>query len=109
MPYKGWRAPFNKVVIGDNFCWYNKGLYSKMSQKYDPERICPLCNQQLIIEDEVYMVLNNSKMFPNCLIHKSCVNVNFTATTFELIKSYEQFKDFVSKNKAWAQVTNHAI
>ena len=107
MPYKGWRAPFNKVVIGDNFCWYNKGLYSKMSQKYDPGRICPLCNQQLIIEDEVYMVLNNSKMFPNCLIHKSCINVNFTATTFELIRSYDQFKDIISKNKAWAQVTNH--
>jgi hypothetical protein len=104
-----WSKRIEKVLVYDKWCWYKKLLFSESWDKHDPDRICPICNQPLTIGKPAYMVINNYRMFPNTLIHKSCVKVSLTATTLDLIKSFDQFKDFMNKNKAWAKVTNHAI
>ena len=104
-----WKKPIEKVLVYDLWCWYDELLFSEMWDKNDPERICPICNQPLTIGKEAYLVINNGKMFPNTMVHKSCVKVSLTATTLDLIKSYDKFEEFMNKNKAWAKARNYEI
>ena len=96
-----------KVLVYDMLCWYKEVSYDKMWDKHDPDRICPICNQPLTFGKPAYMVINNYRMFPNTMVHKSCVKVSLTATTLDLIKSYDKFEEFINKNKAWAKVRNY--
>lgn len=96
-----------KVLVYDLLCWYKEVGFDKEWDKNDPDRVCPICNQPLTIGKPAYMVINNYKMFPNVMIHKSCVKVNLTATTIDLTNQYDMFKAFLNKNKAWAKATNH--
>lgn len=36
--------------------------------------ICPLCRRQFGPEDEIYLILNNFKLFPNAMCHTGCVD-----------------------------------
>ena len=104
-----WDRPVEKALVYDKWCWYRMILFSEDWDKHDPGRVCPICNQPLTIGKPAYMVINNYRMFPNTLIHKSCVKVSLTATTLDLIKSYDKFEDFINKNKAWAKARNYEI
>ena len=96
-----------KVLVYDMLCWYKEVCFDEKWDKHDPGRICPVCNQPLTIGKPAYMVINNYKMFPNTMIHKSCVKVSLTATTIDLTNQYDRFKDFMNKNKAWERATNY--
>ena len=98
-----------KVLVYDMLCWYKEVCFDEKWDKYNPGRVCPICNQPLTIGKPAYMVINNGKMFPNIMIHTSCVKVSLTATTLDLIKSYDKFKEFMNKNKAWAKARNYEI
>ena len=104
-----WNKPREKVLVYDKLCWYSQLLFTEMWNKNDPGRVCPICNKPLVIGQRGYMILNNNALFPNTLIHKSCVKVSLTATTLDLIKSYDKFEEFMNKNKAWAKARNYEI
>ena len=104
-----WNKPREKVLVYDKLCWYSHLLFTETWDKHNPGRVCPICNKPLIIGQRGYMILNNNILFPNTLIHKSCVKVSLTATTIDLTNQYDRFKDFMKKNKAWAKATNHGI
>ena len=76
------------VYIGKDFCQYREYLYDKswneirkrnneVSKKEVGQAnycglICPICNTDLNVGDIAYMVMNNYRLFPNTVIHKSC-------------------------------------
>jgi hypothetical protein len=70
--------------------------------------ICPVCNEKLQANQRVYLVFNNSKLFPNCVIHTDCaiggiedIMGNLIEITERLAKRYKEFMDAVYRDRAW--------
>jgi hypothetical protein len=87
---------------GPGFCQYREMKYPKKWDDDRPDNVCPLCNQQFVVGDQCYMVITY-KLFPNTVIHKSCVDTDFLITTHALIKSYDRFKKAIKENKGWCE------
>lgn len=34
---------------------------------------CPICDKEIALNDTVYLIINNFKLFPNVLVHTDCV------------------------------------
>lgn len=81
-----------KIRRGKDLCWYRDIVYAKEWIKDRPNRVCPLCNKEFVVGDSVYMVLTNFSIFPNTVIHQSCVDTDLLITTHALMKSYDKFK-----------------
>ena len=104
------RAPL-KVVINDTPCWYSKRIYSKKWQESDPGRVCAVCNKPLDVDKPMYMVINNYVLFPNVLIHESCVTSSLEDTTIHLMTQFKLFDDsikvLIDNNKSWARMSEY--
>lgn len=91
-----------KIRRGPLFCWFHKHVFSLEFGKYDDERFCPLCNKGFSPGDPVFMVLCNNKLFPNTLIHQSCMDTDLLITTHALMRSYSIFAKFMEEHKGWS-------
>lgn len=111
------------VVIGEHFCQYRERTYSETWKRIREEAsavsreetghydynglVCPLCNVTFEVGQVVFLVMNNHRMFPNCVIHKECAaNGNETdndmmETTEKLMQSHASFKECIEKNRSW--------
>lgn len=105
------------VTLNGNFCQFREQEYSEQWKRIREEinlsskretnspnyngLICPLCNGELKIGEMIYMVMNNQKLFPNCVIHKSCVVGGLEDTTKTLKYKYFNYKQILEENKAW--------
>lgn len=85
---------------GPGFCQYREMKYPKRWEDDRPGNTCPLCNKQFTVGDPCYMVLTH-KLFPNTVIHTSCVDTDLLITTSALIKSHAKFVKFINENKGW--------
>jgi len=70
------------------------------SDKYKRDDICPLCNKQIIKEDNLYLLINNYKLFPNIFVHIDCVTTK-KECVIKLTKSYKEYEDFKQKYIFW--------
>jgi len=62
--------------------------------------VCPLCNKQIIKGDDLYLLINNYKLFPNIFVHQSCV-ITKKDCVVKLAKNYKKYKDFEKKYDYW--------
>lgn len=62
---------------------------------------CPICNMPLRKNEDFYLTINNSKLFPNCLIHSKCISqtdsvgltfMNFAEATETIYNNYKAYK-----------------
>ena len=58
--------------------------------------ICPICKKDIEVDNNVLIVINNYKLFPNVFVHKDCIE---TKTEEELIEIMENLTDEYEKAK----------
>ena len=97
-----------RTITCDALCHYGHRKYSEIWQNKRAPVYCPICNEKLEINDEMYFVVNNTKLFPNCLVHAKCIIanssveglvwLNFNKATEYMHQNYHEFK---SKYRAW--------
>ena len=91
-------------------CHYALRTYTQVwVQRHAPD-YCPICNSELKLNDKFYLVINNSCMFPNCLVHARCIIesssiegltwMNFYKTTEQISEKYSAYKNLF---KTWAK------
>lgn len=94
-----------KSIVNGHFCWFNEQNFGKEWVKARGKDICPVCNTKLNLDDKIYMVINNGKLFPNTLIHKSCIINDMTMTTRILMDDYNKYhrdiKKLHRKHRGW--------
>ncbi len=78
-------------IDDDNWCAVRTMNYPKTSMK---KQRCIECGEVFIAEDEVVMFVNNYTIFPNCMMHKSCMdNFKDEKDCIEILKwRYENAK-----------------
>lgn len=82
----------------DSFVYVHKVIYNPniALRKW----ICPICKKE-INNGKVYLIVNNQKYFPNCIIHEECFNS--TEEVFKKVEEkaleYEQIKEKYEKLK----------
>jgi len=66
-----------KIEIGGVPCWYKrmeaKPFTNALRKCIGLAGICPLCGKDVYTGGQIYMFLNNFKLFPNRLCHAGCV------------------------------------
>ena len=70
--------------------------------------VCPVCNEKFQADQRVYIIFNNTKIFPNCTIHKSCATEGLVEVTSDLIEiterlagRYKEFMETMYRDRAW--------
>jgi len=73
--------------------------------------ICPLCRKQIKSGNEIYLLINNYKLFPNTIVHSRCVDltpimnsipiIDWKSTIKKLKKDYEQAEQSRKHNACW--------
>ena len=99
------RTQFNNIL-----CYFGLHIYSKSWVEIRKAKdYCPVCNMRLEKDDEFYLTINNSRLFPNCLIHYKCIAqkdstglifMNFNRVTEVVYNNYVMYK---SKYKTWTR------
>lgn len=58
-----------KVYLDNEFCWC-----CEMEWKIFNKRYCAICDKNIIKnKDKVVLLVNNYKLFPNCIVHINCL------------------------------------
>ena len=90
-----------KIEGEDNFCFFQLMNYTNHAHKlrmigtYGKPSICHICKKEIEPECQIYLVCNNYLWFPNCLVHKDCIDeMSFEEVFIFLIKDYEDAKKF---------------
>ena len=87
-----------EVVIYKKVKTFFRGL--QYNNKYKRDDVCPLCNKQIIKGDNLYLLINNYKLFPNIFVHQSCVTTKKDCI-IKLAKNYKEYKNFEKKYNYW--------
>lgn len=90
-----------KVYINDKICWFIDTVFPQDWTNDRSKPICPICNEEFETADKMYMVISNNILFPDCFIHKSCSAHTFEDTGNNIIRLYNEYKEWVNKYKAW--------
>ena len=99
-----------RVRIDGILCHYRLRKYNENWAEKSWTDHCPLCNSKLLLNDDFYLVINNSSMFPNSLVHARCVTksssvdglmwMDFRGATIKIHKNYRAYK---ALSKAWTR------
>lgn len=90
----------NKMTMTKHFIDQRKRVNSNNGKGKDMDT-CPFCNKIVQEGDEVYLVLNNYKLFPNVFGHAKCVEIaddELISKCKELTNDYQKYLD---KKKIW--------
>ena len=84
------------IDVDGKFCQfrpltYKKPYYKKLHSITD---ICPLCEETIVEGDMIFLVINNSVLFPNKLIHVKCADKDLENTAKKLRLEYKQAKKY---------------
>jgi len=60
-------SKWQSIKIGEYMVRY------KFTNSVVKDKICPMCQEKIIIDDEIMMIVTNG-CFPNKLVHERCVN-----------------------------------
>jgi len=80
------------LTYKDTEVYINSYTWKKLS---DIHRVwkCPMCYKHIKENDQVYLLINNHKHFPNTLLHKECFEENDKDNLFGCIENeYLQIK-----------------
>lgn len=87
------------VEINGQFC-----IFDEMTWGIDKVAYCPICKEKIKKNDTVYLIINNYKLFPNRVMHKSCCKGNFMDTTKQLIELWNKHQDTIKHlDKGWGK------
>lgn len=90
-----------KMKICSNFLDIRRSANFKKTGKHTLD-ICPICMEEIILNDTIQIMYNNFKLFPNIMVHKKCVDAQsdkqLKETIRDLEKSYSTFKELM---KIW--------
>lgn len=99
-----------KIYVGESFYSFREMEYDERWDRcrrlYNAELsknyglICPICNEEFVIGETVYMIITNKGKFPNTVIHKKCSN-NLEETVSNLTKNYNNYLETIKKFRAW--------
>lgn len=92
-----------EVIINGVPCWFTYRMkVDKSFLSVKKIHVSPLCQKSLILNDEIYLAMNNFKLFPNKFVHVKCVEERgLEASTKHLIQSYEFAKKIKSNVDMW--------
>ena len=77
--------------------FFHKHTYGN---RYKRDDICPLCNKQIIKGDNLYLLINNYRLFPNVFVHIDCITTE-KECIIKLTKSYIKYENFKQKYIFW--------
>jgi hypothetical protein len=101
----GWSD--GKANVEGNFCSFKKMTHTKSSlkiRKGSGGDYCPICRKPIDTEGEVYIIINNHKLYPNCWAHGSCVDELGIQEAAEAITyDYAEYKQMRNKFAAWME------
>lgn len=92
------------IYINDKIVCFIDTIFPQDWTNDSPELICPICNEKIEPGDKMYIVIadnSHNMVFPNCFIHKLCSAHNFEDTAKNIIRLYNEYKDCISKHRAW--------
>lgn len=95
-------------------CHFRLINYSDSWAKIRRNDYCPVCNKKIIKGENFYLTINNSNLFPNCLIHAKCISqtdkvglkfMNFAGIIEAVYNNYVQClearKEYKALYKSW--------
>lgn len=83
--------------------WFKQTIYSKAGNRR-PDT-CPLCNERIVDGDDLYLIINNYKLFPNLYVHRGCAP-SIEECTKHLTKMYREFEKIRKKYEFWLTRTS---
>ena len=96
-----------RTYFNGKFCHYGKRIYTEHWADVN-EDYCPICNSKLKLNDTFFLVINNSVLFPNCLVHERCIKdssiiegltfMNFDRVNKQIYEKYQAYKNLY---KSW--------
>ncbi len=64
--------------------------------------ICPLCREEIKVDADIFLLINNYKLFPNIFVHKKCAEVSGWEVILRILKEdFEMAKDAREHNRCW--------
>lgn len=85
------KKPFVDIIHHENISHHFRLMIYRDSTFHNTKKhTCPLCRQILKHEEEVFVIINNYKAFPNVLVHSKCCNKHGKQNTVKILtKDYE--------------------
>ena len=90
-----------KVYINDKIWWFIDTVFPQDWINDRPKLVCPVCNEEFETSDQMYIIMTDNKLFPNCFIHRLCSSHNFEDTAKNIMLLYNEYKECIRKHKAW--------
>jgi len=97
-----------RTITCGKLCHYGLRIFNELWNDRSKLTVCPICTEDLKLNDEFYLVVSNYYLFPNCIIHANCIIdkssveglewQNFNKATEYMHQNYQEYK---SKYKAW--------
>jgi len=97
-----------RTILNGVLCHYGLRTFTKVWTKRSWTNHCPICNLELKLNDEFYLVINNFNLFPNSLVHAKCIVkpsstpglfwMDFYDATERIYADYKMYKELY---KAW--------
>lgn len=109
-----------KSIVNGYSCFFRESEFNENWEKHNinyicpicnskitnTNYICPICNSEITVGQKTYIILNNNLLFPNTLIHKSCIVNDMTKTARTLMYSYNSYRkelnEINTKYKGWS-------
>lgn len=92
---------YNKLKVSNQFINIrrnankNKGLGAVND-------ICPYCNKEIHVNDEIYSCISNGKVIPNKFVHVNCIDSKTDEELVEkTIELQNNYNDFLKKKSLW--------
>ena len=80
--------------------WFSRHLNSKCN--FEEDHFCAICNEKLKRDDNLYLIINNSVLFPNIWTHMKCVKNYGKYISVMFIKhKWEEFNKISNKYKSF--------
>lgn len=80
--------------------WFS--LYKNSRCNFEEDHFCAVCNKKLNPGNDIYLLVNNNRLFPNVWAHMKCVKNYGKYTTVMFIKhKWEKFKKISEKYKSF--------
>jgi len=90
----------NKLEMTKNFINQRRRANFDHGRGKDMD-ICPFCNNAVQEGEEIYLVVNNNKLFPNVFGHTHCVEIPDEELTNKCLELVNDYQAYLSKKRIW--------
>jgi hypothetical protein len=89
----------NSIKLNKHPVYFSKMMLEDNSRKY----LCSLSKKYISLGEEIYLIITNGKLFPNCMILAKFIDdLGFRKTTQKLLRSWIQAQKYAH----WFEVLN---